>query len=124
VGFGTGIERLILNLKDQGVEVPDTAIPFVYVAPLSEGARAAAAGFARALRADGIRVIAGVGTKSLRARLRNADATGARWAALFGDDELRDGTVALRDLSAASPETLATADAIEKIKASATRSEP
>jgi histidyl-tRNA synthetase len=115
VGFGTGIERLILNLKDQGVEIADRAIPSVYVAPLNDGARLAAAGFAHELRGKGVNAVTGVGTKSVRARLRNADASGARWAALFGDDEVRDGTVALRDLSATSPETLPVQAAIERI---------
>lgn len=115
VGFGTGIERLILNLRDQGVTLPDTTRPEVYVASLSDGGRAAAADFARELREHDVRVIAGVGSRSIRARLRNADATGARWAALFGDDEVRDGTVALRDLTAATPETLPVGAAVERV---------
>jgi histidyl-tRNA synthetase len=115
VGFGTGLERLILNLKDQGVEIADRAVPSVYVAPLNEVARLAAAGFARELRRKGVNVVTGVGTKSLRARLRNADASRARWAALFGEDEVRDGTVALRDLTATSPETLPIGKALDRI---------
>jgi histidyl-tRNA synthetase len=117
VGFGTGIERLILNLRQQGVEVDNQARPAVYVAHLSEPARAAAANFARALRAHGIPTLVGVGTRSLRARLRNADAAGARWAAFFGDDEVRDGTVSLRDLAAATPETLPTTTALTRVAA-------
>ena len=115
VGFGTGIERLILNLRDQGVTPEDHTRPDVYVAHLSDAGRDAAAAFARALRRDNVRVVVGVGTRSLRARLRNADTTGARWAALFGDDEVRDGTVALRDLNAAKPETLSVADALDRL---------
>jgi histidyl-tRNA synthetase len=115
VGFGTGMERLILNLKDQGVEIADSAVPQVYVASLSDAARPAMSAFARRLRSSGVRVITGVGQRSFRARLRNADATGARWAALFGDDEVRDGTVALRDLTAATPETLPADRALARI---------
>jgi histidyl-tRNA synthetase len=115
VGFGTGIERLILNLKEQGLELPDPSRPAVYVAPLSEGARAVAARFAADLRAAGVSASLGVGSRSIRARLRHADSTGARWAVLIGDDELTDGSVSLRDLTAEAPERLPAALAISRI---------
>jgi histidyl-tRNA synthetase len=119
VGFGTGIERLILNLREQGVETADASRPAIYVAHLNDGARAAAAGFARELREQGVPTVVGVGVRSLRARLRNADASGARWTAIFGDDEVRNGTVSLRDMAATAPETLTTAVACERVIASA-----
>lgn len=123
VGFGTGIERLILNLRQQGVEVTDAARPTVYVAHLSDPARAVAVQFARQLRDRGVPTVVGVGVRSLRARLRNADAAGARWTAIFGDDEITQGTVSLRDMAASAPETLDVAAACERVVAS-TRSAP
>jgi len=121
VGFGAGIERLILNLREQGVEVLPGARPLVYVAHLSEPARGAAAAFARELRGRGIATLLGVGQRSLRTRLRHADAAGVRWSAFFGDDELREGTVALRDMASAGPESLSVASALERVATAAGR---
>ncbi len=124
VGFGTGIERLILNLRQQGVEVPSTNRPVAYVAHLSETARPAAADFARELRRRGVPTVLGVGTRPLRARLRNADAAGVRWTALLGEDELTSGAVSLRDMRATSPETLPAWEAVERVAQSLEGEQP
>jgi histidyl-tRNA synthetase len=115
VGFGTGLERLILNLREQGINVPDITRPTAYVAHLSEAARPAAAALAGDLRRNGVPTVLGVGTRGLRARLRHADAVGARWTAFIGDDELADGSVSLRDMSADAPERVSVQDAIGRI---------
>ncbi|MPZ14079.1 MAG: histidine--tRNA ligase [Chloroflexi bacterium] len=115
VGFGTGIERLILNLRQQGVEVASSVRPAVYVAHLTDAARPAAAHFVRQLREAGVPTMAGVGVRSLRTRLRHADAAGVRWTALFGDDEVQAGTVSLRDMIAAVVETQPVAAALQRI---------
>ena len=115
VGFGTGIERLIINLKQQGVVVPSAPHPEVYVGSLSETARPAAAAFARSLRERGVAAVLGVGQRSIRARLRHADAAGAGWTALFGDDEVQAGTVSLRNMAQAAAETVSRAAAVERI---------
>src|SRR5439155_17897787 len=120
----TGIERLILNLRQQGVEVPATNRPVAYVAHISDPAKSAAADFARELRHRGVPTIVGVGNRPVRARLRNADAAGVRWTALFGGDELKNGTVSLRDMLLNAPETLPTADAVDRIAASVDGARP
>ncbi len=124
VGFGTGIERLILNLRQQGVEPPVANRPIAYVAHISENARTAAADFARELRDRGVPTVVGVGNRPVRARLRNADAAGVRWTALLGEDELKASTVSLRDMLLNAPETLPVAEAAEKIAASADGARP
>jgi len=124
VGFGTGIERLILNLRQQGVEPPVTSRPIAYVAHIIDGARTAAADFARGLRDRGVPTLVGVGNRPVRARLRNADAAGVRWTALVGEDELKNGTVSLRDMLLNAPETLPTADAVDRIAASVDGARP
>lgn len=118
VGFGTGLERLILNLRRQGVAVEDGHRPLVYVAHLSDRAKAAAAAFARELRRRGVPTLVGVGARSLRTRLRHADAAGVRWTAVFGEDEVRDGSVSLRDMAASEPELLPVEAGLDRLAAS------
>lgn len=115
VGFAAGIERLVLNLKDQNVVVPGGARPRVYVGHVGPKAEPMASEFARNLRSRGVSVIRAVGERSLRARLRHADSAGARWTAIFGDEELQNGTVCLRDMTAKEPATLPISQAIDQI---------
>lgn len=124
VGFGTGIERLILNLKQQGVEPPATNRPLAYVAHLTDPARAVAADFARELRRRGVPTLVGVASRPVRARLRNADAAGVRWTAFFGDDEVAAGTVSLRDMLLNAPETLPCPEAVDRVAGSVVEAQP
>jgi histidyl-tRNA synthetase len=114
-GFGSGIERLILNLKRLGIgpEVPDP--PDALVAPLDAAAQAKAMLLARDLRRRGLTVVLGSAARSLKAQLRQADGLGARHALILGPEELAAGAVTLRDLAAATQERLPVAAAAERI---------
>ena len=106
VGFGTGIERIVLNLKKQGVSVPAAEFPPVFIAHIGEKAAEEALKLASLLRQVGIGVIAATGQRSLKAQLRQANTLGARQAVIIGDDEVKTGTVILRDMGAASQESV------------------
>ena len=64
------------------------------------------------LRAAGVPVLMHAGGGSMKAQFKRADASGARYAIIFGDDELARGEVALKDLrdAAAAQRTVALAD--------------
>jgi histidyl-tRNA synthetase len=98
VGFGTGFERLIINIKRQGAEVPLTPAPAVYIAHLTPEASLAAVRLARLVRQAGHQVIVGAAGRSLKAQMRHADAKAAAFAAILGADELAAGEVTLRNL--------------------------
>ncbi len=101
VGFATGIERIILNLKRQGVSVPPLPHPEVWLVHQGEGAREAALKLAKTLRLAGIGVIEAPSGKSMKAQLRQASALGAKQVAILGEAELAVGTVMLRDMTKA-----------------------
>ena len=98
VGFGSGIERMILNLKEAGIEPPGVARPDVFIVYLGEQAQRKALGLAAELRANGLSVLAPTGSRSLRAQFRAADTSGAPTAIVLGDDELKRGEATVRDL--------------------------
>ena len=116
IGFATGIERIILNLKKQGLTVPENPGPRVLVAFMGEKAREEAIKLAARLRRTGISAIAAAGEKSLKAQLRQANALNVPYAVIIGEDEVRAGTVTLRDMAGARQETLAPADLEERLK--------
>ncbi len=98
-GFATGIERTLLNMRERGVEAPPVAALDVATIPLGAHGPAAALRLAQVLRAAGLAVRAGVPGRSLRAQLRGANASGARYAAIVGDDEAARGVVQLKPLA-------------------------
>jgi histidyl-tRNA synthetase len=99
VGFGTGFERLIINIKRQGVAVAQTPQPSLYIAHLTPEASLAAVKLARAARGAGLQVLMGAAGRSLKAQMRHADAKGAAFAAIIGADELAAGEATLRNLA-------------------------
>ncbi len=100
VGFATGIERIILNLKEQGIEAPPLGSPEVYIAHLGDAARHAAVTLSRQLRDLHIGVIASTGGKSLKSQLRQANSLGVRYTVILGDNEVERQEAVVRDMSA------------------------
>ena len=98
IGFGSGIERLILNLKREGVEPPPLPDVALFIAHLTPEAGLAAAKLARAVRDSGLQAIVGAAGRSLKSQMRHADAKGARRVAIIGAAELDAGEVTLRDM--------------------------
>jgi histidyl-tRNA synthetase len=99
VGFGSGIERIILNMKERGAEVPQPPGAEVYVVHAGPGTEREAFVIAQGLRHANVRTDFAFGERSLKAQMRHAGAAGARYAVIVGEDELKDGVVTLRDLT-------------------------
>ena len=101
VGWGMGVERMLLLLEAAGVAVPSTT-PDVYAVVPSASASAVAIATCDALRAAGLSVLmhaAGADSwGSMKSQFKRADASGARHALIFGEDELARGEVAAKSL--------------------------
>jgi len=106
VGFAAGIERIIINLKEQGVSIPPLPGPQVFVAYMGDEARDEAIKLAAMLRRKGVGVIETTANKSLKAQLRQANNIGVRYAIIIGEEELKANTVILRDMTTARQETI------------------
>ncbi len=101
VGWGMGVERMLLLLEAVGVPAPQTA-PDVYAVVPSADALPAAIATCETLRERGVSVLmhgaAAGGWGSMKSQFKRADASGARHALIFGADELARGEVALKPL--------------------------
>jgi histidyl-tRNA synthetase len=97
VGFATGIERIVLNLRERGAIAPDPGLD-LFIAPLGELGPRTALHLAREVRAAGLAVRAGFPGRGLRAYFRAAEASGARFIAIIGDNEAGRGVVQLKPL--------------------------
>jgi histidyl-tRNA synthetase len=118
VGFATGIERIILNLKRQGIQEPDQRRLDVYVAVPSSGARIPAFRLASDLRRAGLVALIGTGDRSLKAQMRHADAVGARYVAIIGERELADESVTIKHLANGSQDTVPIAELARRVQQS------
>ena len=98
VGFGTGIERLILNLKRQEAGVPPAPRLALYIAHLTPEGAVEALRLADAVRLAGSEAIVAPEGRSLKAQMRHANAKDARYVAILGAQELASGEATLRDL--------------------------
>ncbi len=122
VGFGLGIERLLLLIQALNLPVPSAA-PCAYAVLMSPAVLPQAMVAIEALRAAGVSVLMHAGGQGMKAQFKRADASGARYALIFGDDEVSRGEVALkplRDTAAAQrslPLAQASAWAVELLNA-------
>ncbi|MEC9309067.1 MAG: histidine--tRNA ligase [Chloroflexota bacterium] len=105
IGFGSGIERLILNLKKSNVEVLDDIKPEYLVINVGENAREVAAHIASRIRMTGVGAILGNGGRALRGQMRQANALGISKAIIIGDDEILRDEIVIRNMEDSSQET-------------------
>ncbi|MDR3242448.1 MAG: histidine--tRNA ligase [Clostridiales Family XIII bacterium] len=98
VGFGLGIERLLLAMDACGAEIPKPAPADVFIAALGESAKPAAVKLTRDLRGRGLRAQMDEMARNLKGQFKYADRLGARYTAVIGEDELRENRVTLRDM--------------------------
>ena len=99
IGFAAGMERIILNLKKQGVAIPTLPRPQVFLAYIGDEAKDEAIKQAAKLRREGFGVIMAAGNKSLKAQLRQANNLDVNYAVIIGEQEIKDGTAILRDMT-------------------------
>jgi histidyl-tRNA synthetase len=106
IGFGSGIERLALNLRRAETPVSDEPSPRYLIATIGEDARIEGVRLATRMRNAGVGAILANGGRALRGQMRQANALGVAATVILGDDEVRDGTVVVRDMQTSSQQTL------------------
>jgi len=99
MGFGSGIERIILEMQRSGVVFENEAAADVYIVHKAEGAAAMVFGLASRLRSAGVAAVLGESNKSFKAQMRGANHSGAKFAIIIGDDELARGAGTVKDLT-------------------------
>ncbi|CDF58320.1 histidine--tRNA ligase [Thermobrachium celere] len=99
VGFGLGIERLLLMLESKGIEIPNNKRKLVYIASLGERAKREASKIAFNLRREGISVEKDIMNRSLKAQMKYANKIGADYVIIIGDEELDKGVAKIKDMA-------------------------
>jgi histidyl-tRNA synthetase len=95
IGFGSGIERILLAAASRD-DAPGLDLFFVTLAP---EARMLAMQLAGSLRAEGVSADLDFAGRSAKGQFKQADRSGAAYAAILGEDELREGVCTVRDMA-------------------------
>lgn len=106
-GFAIGVERMILLLREQAAT--SVAAPDAYVVHAGDAAGALARRVAETLRDAGCTAVLNAGGGSFKSQLKRADASGAPYALIIGDDEAASASVAVKPLRGGEQFTVAAA---------------
>ncbi len=112
-GFAVGIERAILEMKQQNVEPPALPRPDIFFAQIGAEARRSALRYFEEVRAQGFHVVEAFGKASLKGQLEAANKTGARFTVILGQQEVQDDTIIVRDMDSGAQETIPMEQMIE-----------
>lgn len=113
LGFGCGLERLLLVMQAVGATFPSPSVPDLYLAPLGEDADRPVQKLCYELRQLGVKAERDIIGRGLKAQMKYADKTGARFSCVIGDGELADGKVNLKNMESGElTETSLSAEAI------------
>ena len=98
LGFAMGMERLVMIIRAQGIELPEPNKCDLYIAPANEQASLLAASIATDLRNEGVFVLFDVFGRSIKSQMKYANKIGAAFTVVLGEDELLSGTAQLRNM--------------------------
>ena len=99
LGFGMGLERLMMVMQAQGCEFPEAPKCDLYIAPMGENAAVMASKLCRDVRAEGFHAETDLVGRGLKAQMKYANKIGAKFTLVLGDDEIAAGKGKLKRMS-------------------------
>ena len=99
VGFGMGLERLILTLESLGLSVGEEEVPDLYIIPMGDNAKDIVMQLAQSLRSAGVSTDIDLMDRSFKAQLKYADKISAKNLIVLGDDEIQNNKVNVKNMS-------------------------
>ena len=115
MGMAMGIERVILAMKHQGIEMPKRRPIDVFFCQLGDAARRKGLSIFEEFRAAGIPTAEAFGKGSLKAQLELADKQEAKVALILGQKEVLDGTIIIRDMESGGQEIVDSTKVVELV---------
>ncbi len=99
VGFGMGIERLLLTMESNGITLENNEVPDIFVCSMGE--KAFVEKYIYSLRKKGISAIGDYGERSLKAQMKAADRSGARYSIVIGEEEVKANAGKIKNMKTA-----------------------
>jgi len=117
VGFGMGVERLLIAMKESGCPLPQAASPLAVVAQ-SPDLAASARHLARKLRSEGHIVVLDSDVRQTKHQMKQADRLGAKVVLILGEQEAAEDKVILKNLETVTQEVLTLEEAMDRLNQS------
>jgi histidyl-tRNA synthetase len=98
LGFAMGMERLLMLMDKQGIEIPKPSSCDLYVATMGERAKEKAFTLIKSVRNCGLIAETDIVGRGLRAQMKYADKIGAKYSMVLGDNEIEDGIAEVKNM--------------------------
>lgn len=98
LGFGMGIERLLLVMEAQGIEIPKPRVCDLYIGSMGKEASIKASALTSKLREEGFYVECDLMDRGVKAQMKYANKIGAKMSLVIGDNELQTGRANIKDM--------------------------
>ncbi|WP_195543112.1 histidine--tRNA ligase [Massiliimalia timonensis] len=98
LGFAVGLERLLLIMEAQGIEIPKPETCELFIASMGEAANIKACELTNALRSEGFYAECDLMSRSVKAQMKYANKIGAKYTMVLGDSELESGIAKLKEM--------------------------
>ena len=109
LGFGMGLERLMLLMETQGCDFPESSKPDLFIVSLGDKATLKAVEIAKDMREEGFSCLYDINGRGLRAQMKYADKLGAKYTIVIGDNEVADGIAKLKNMKTGEENEIALA---------------
>jgi len=116
VGFGLGMERLILTLQAQNGKEEYKAERHIYIGSIGQKGFIKAQAVTLALRKSGIMADCDTVGRSVKAQMKYANKIGAKYSVIIGDDEVENDSISLKNMETSESETIKLSQLEEKMK--------
>lgn len=116
VGWALGVDRTVLALRSEGVEIALPSVTDVYAAPIGDAARRALFSLVTELRRAGVAADFAFGGKGMKNAMKSANRSGARFALVAGERDLAEGVVQLKDLESGEQGPVPLAEVVTTVK--------
>ncbi|MBR4696417.1 MAG: histidine--tRNA ligase [Selenomonadaceae bacterium] len=115
VGFAVGLERVMLALEKQDLLPERKPAADIFVVALGEEARVPGFRLLQKLREAGLCADMDYSGRSMKAQMKQANRSGARFAAILGEDEIKESVVMLKDMEKSEQQKMAIDEMMEKL---------
>jgi histidyl-tRNA synthetase len=116
VGFGMGKERLLLLMEANGIQFPQPQVPDAFIAVMGDAAKAYGLKLMGILRKEGLNVEMDCMARNLKGQFKYADRLNVKNTIIIGEDELKNGVVAIRNMEESEQRLVPFADIVGELK--------
>ena len=115
VGFGLGIERLLMLMEANGYEIPEPEPLDVFIAFVGDAAKAEGLSILRRLRQNGVKAEMDTLARNVKGQFKYANRLNAKYTIVIGDDEIAKGVVQIKDMEKHEQNEVKLTDLVEEL---------